>query len=207
MGTKLLLLDSLLQEFQTNTMASLLVKNRALFQQCGGAVTLSSRGYGGGHHSALPIPLTKVDIGKREIVGFGGNGEATYIDSVMNPFPAIRFKEDVEIAALRVKEQGDWKKMTKEEKKALYRASFCQTLAEVEAPTGEWKSISGIVLVGISLGVWIYLWMATFVYPEMPDTFNDDKLKAQIDRMIAIRNGPISGIASEYDYEKGQWKK
>ena len=57
-----------------------------------------------------------------------------------------RFKEDLgEIATLRAKEAGDWKKMTKEEKKVLYRASFCQTLAEVEAPTGEWKSVSRIV--------------------------------------------------------------
>merc|ERR1712107_191103 len=76
--------------------------------------------------------------------GYGANGEVTYIDSVMAPFPAIRFKEDKgEIAALRTKEQGDWKKLTVEEKKALYRASFCQTLAEVEAPTGEGKSILG----------------------------------------------------------------
>merc|ERR1712128_141141 len=88
-----------------------------------------------GGHSAVPLPETKVEIGNREIVGFGMNGEAAYIDSVMSPFPAIRFKEDVgEIAALRVKEQGDWKKLTREEKKVLYRASFCQTLAEVEAP-------------------------------------------------------------------------
>merc|ERR1712107_643325 len=48
----------------------------------------------------------KVDIGTREIVGYGANGEVTYIDSVMAPFPAIRFKEDKgEIAALRTKEQ------------------------------------------------------------------------------------------------------
>merc|ERR1711915_776984 len=71
--------------------------------------------------------------------GICGNGEATYIDSVMHPFPAIRFKEDVgDVAKLREKEKGDWKKMTLEEKKAVYRASFCQTLSEVEAPTGEW---------------------------------------------------------------------
>ena len=49
-----------------------------------------------------------------------------------------------EIAGLREKEKGDWKKLAKEEKKVLYRASFCQTLAEVEAPTGEWKSVVGI---------------------------------------------------------------
>ena len=32
----------------------------------------------------------QVDIGTREIVGYGANGEVTYIDSVMAPFPAIR---------------------------------------------------------------------------------------------------------------------
>merc|ERR1711890_171357 len=90
----------------------------------------------------------KVDIGTREIVGYGANGEVTYIDSVMAPFPAIRFKEDKgEIAVLREKEKGDWKKLTLEEKKVLYRASFCQTLAEIEAPTGEWKSILGWALI------------------------------------------------------------
>ena len=54
-----------------------------------------------------------------------------------------RFKEDVgDIVPLRQKEKGDWKKISTEEKKQLYRASFCQTLTEAEAPTGEWKSVS-----------------------------------------------------------------
>lgn len=71
--------------------------------------------HGHGHGHGPPLPLQKVDIGKREIVGFGGNGEITYIDSVMSPFPAIRFKEDSgDIARLREKEKGDWKKLTKE---------------------------------------------------------------------------------------------
>merc|ERR1712080_609391 len=115
--------------------------------------------------------LQKVDIGKREIVGFGQNGEITYFDSVMHPFPAIRFKEDAgDITALREKEKGDWKKMTVEEKKALYRASFCQTLAEVEAPTGEWKSIIGIALIGLSLGLWGFLFLAVYAYEPVSDS-------------------------------------
>merc|ERR1719382_2026857 len=130
---------------------------------------LSSRSMGG--HVGPPIPMQKVNIGKREVVGYGGNGESTYIDTVMAPFPAIRFKEDVgDVAKLREKEKGDWKKMTLEEKKALYRASFCQTLVEVEAPTGEWKSILGVVLVGISIGIWGYMWMKKFVYSDLPES-------------------------------------
>jgi len=189
-------------------MAGLICKNRVLMSQTLPMMTkLSSRSMGG--HVGVPLPQTKVDIGKREVVGFGGNGEATYIDSVMAPFPAIRFKEDVgEIAALREKEKGDWKKLTKEEKKALYRASFCQTLVEVEAPTGEWKSILGLCLVGISIGIWGYLWMKKFVYSDLPDTITDEeKVKAQIDRMIALRVNPVEGLTSNYDYEKGEWKK
>jgi len=193
-------------------MAGLICKNRLLLSQSGPLLSqLSARAYGGGggHAPHLPLPQTKVDIGKREVVGFGGNGEVTYIDSVMAPFPAIRFKEDAgEIAALREKEKGDWKKLTTEEKKTLYRASFCQTLTEVEAPTGEWKSILGLTLIGISIGIWGYLWMKAFVYNDMPDTIlNEDKQKAQIDRMIALRVNPIEGLTSNYDYEKGQWKK
>ena len=66
-------------------MASLLCRNRALFAQTNSMITLAAR-----NGSSVPLPLTKVDIGKREVVGYGGNGEATYIDSVMHPFPAIR---------------------------------------------------------------------------------------------------------------------
>jgi len=188
-------------------MAGLMAKNRVLASQWS---KLAVRQYGGGNAVAgQTLAQQKVDIGSREIVGYGGNGEVTYIDSVMAPFPAIRFKEDKgEIAALRTKEQGDWKKLTLEEKKALYRASFCQTLAEVEAPTGEGKSILGCVLVAVSVGIWGYFWMKSVVYGELPDSItSDEKQKAQIDRMIAIRSNPVEGIASNYDYEKGQWKK
>jgi len=44
----------------------------------------------------------------------------------------LRFQEDNgEVLKLREKEKGDWKKLTLAEKKVLYRASFCQTIAEV----------------------------------------------------------------------------
>ena len=66
-------------------MAGLICKNRTLWSQSASVITLSAR-----HGSSVPLPLTKVNIGKREIVGYGSNGEATYIDSVMHPFPAIR---------------------------------------------------------------------------------------------------------------------
>merc|ERR1711874_868783 len=145
-----------------------------------------------------------IDIGKREVVGYGMNGEVTYTDSVMHPFPAIRFKEDVgEIQALREKEKGDWKKLTLEEKKALYRASFCQTLSEMEAPDGDWKQQIGVALMGIIFVLWFFIFMGKFSYAKYPATILDEeRVKAQIDRMIAMRVNPVEGFTSNYDYER-----
>ena len=115
---------------------------------------------GGGEFQPFPI---KTDIGNREVVGFGINGEENYIDNVSAPFPAIRFKEDTpETLKLKEKEKGDWKHMTLEEKKALYRHSFCQTLTELHEPTGEWKKVAGITLFSISLAIWAIIWLKMF---------------------------------------------
>lgn len=160
----------------------------------------------GGEYQPLPI---KADIGTREVVGFGMNGEESYIDNYGYPFPAIRFKEDTpEIGKLREKEKGDWKKMTVAEKKELYRASFCQTLVEVKAPTGEWKAILGIILGSVSVALWGFIWLTTYAYDDLPKTMTDDEhLKASVQRLIDMRVGAVEGFASNYDYEKMEWKR
>jgi cytochrome c oxidase subunit 4 len=101
--------------------------------------------------------------GNREVVGYGFNGEPNYADRADFPMPAIRFKEATpDVLALREKEKGDWKKLSMEEKKAIYRASFCQTFSEMKAPTGHWKSVVGITLFVSSLSLWIYMGMKMF---------------------------------------------
>ncbi|KAJ4428956.1 hypothetical protein ANN_25952 [Periplaneta americana] len=110
------------------------------------------------------------------------------------------------LQALREKEKGDWRKLSLEEKKALYRASFCQTFSEMTAPTGEWKSIIGLACVFISIGIWLVVLEKLFVYKDLPQSFSEENKKAQLERIIQIRANPIEGISSKYDYEKGQWK-
>ena len=57
--------------------------------------------------------------GNRDIVGYGWNGNPVYGDREEYPFPAIRFKENTpDVLALREKEKGDWKALSKEDKKA-----------------------------------------------------------------------------------------
>ncbi|VVC89664.1 unnamed protein product [Leptidea sinapis] len=146
-------------------------------------------------------------IGNREWVGYGFNGQPNYVDRPDYPLPAIRFQADnPDIQALRQKEKGDWRKLTLEEKKALYRASFCQTFAEFQAPTGEWKAILGWALVVASFSLWIYMGAKLFVYSPLPESFSEESQKAQLKRMLDMKVNPIDGLSSKWDYENNRWK-
>jgi len=133
-------------------------------------------------------------VGNRDVVGFGYNGEPTYLDRSDFPCPAVRWKENTpDIMALREKEKGDWKKLSIEEKKALYRASFRQTFTEMDAPTGEWKGIIGMLLLVISGAIWVFLYFKTFAQPPYPETFSLERRLAQLERMKKLDMNPING--------------
>lgn len=146
-------------------------------------------------------------VGGRDIVGWGFNGSATYIDKEDYPAPAIRFQENnSDILALRTKEQGDWKNLSLDEKKTLYRASFCQTYAEMTAPTGEWKAIVAGIIFGFSLTSIFMIYLKTYVYPPKPHTITEEWMHKNLERMVRQGQGPIEGVASKWDYEKNEWK-
>lgn len=160
-----------------------------------------------GSSVAVDVNDPYLRIGKREVVGFGYNGGLNYADRGDYPLPAIRFKEaNNEITLLREKEKGDWKKLTIEEKKVLYRASFCQTFSELNAPTGEWKLVIAAILTAFSGACWIYMTLRTFVLPEVPRSFLPENQALQLQAMIELQVNPIEGLASKYDYENNRWK-
>jgi len=147
-------------------------------------------------------------IGKREVVGFGATGEYSYFDAPDLPMPAIRFREeDSEIGKLREKEKGDWKQLSIEDKKKLYRFSFCRTYAEMQAPTGEWKSITAGVLAVVASAFWLYVLLKKYVYGPMPESTSLEWRKKQRDWMVMWKVNPIEGISSKYDYENNKWKE
>ncbi|KAJ8962522.1 hypothetical protein NQ318_000913 [Aromia moschata] len=141
------------------------------------------------------------------MVGFGMNGMPFYVDRNDFPFPALRYKETTpEIQALYEKQKGNWKLLTKEEKNALYRANYCQTFAEFNAPTGEWMEIVGYGLILCSLGVGLFILMKLFVTTELPKSFKPSWVRAQMRRQIDLQVNPITGLSSNWDYEKNDWK-
>lgn len=153
---------------------------------------------------------THPKIGDREIVGWGAWGHECYMDRPDFPYPAIRWKEPQApgIPALREKELADWKAMTVDEKKALYRASFCQTYAEFEANNqGAWKYILGGMLICFSCSLVLWFFCKLYVYNPVPDSLGTEEGKLKtLKWAIAIRKDPIDGISSRWDYEKDEWK-
>lgn len=147
-------------------------------------------------------------IGDRDIVGYGFNGTASYIDREEYPCPAIRFGANTpEVLALREKEKGDWKTLSVEDQKALYRASFRETFAEMKAPTGDWKQIIAITLFGIAITGWVYIWIKEKVYAPLPETITAEWQEKQLEKMVRQRQGIVEGISSKYDYENNRWKE
>ncbi|KAF8366342.1 hypothetical protein PRIPAC_84171 [Pristionchus pacificus] len=129
------------------------------------------------HITTRPIHLTGMRMGGhhiehwwgpeksagREVVGYGQSGDANYVDRLDYWYPAIRFrKEDEVIAPLRQKEKGDWRNMTAEEKKLLYRYSYRQTLAEFEAPNGYWKVLVSVTATVLSLATFYGVFLTLF---------------------------------------------
>lgn len=146
-------------------------------------------------------------LGNRDIVGFGTRGDPNYADVLEFPFPAVRFRENTpELLALRQKAKDSWKSLSLEEKKTLYRADYCRTFAELEAPTGESRSILAGVLWALAVTGWFLIFIKLYVYPPRPRTNNKEWQEATVEKFVKQRQGHIQGVASLWDYEKGQWK-
>ncbi|XP_072948352.1 cytochrome c oxidase subunit 4 isoform 2, mitochondrial-like [Epargyreus clarus] len=110
------------------------------------------------------------------------------------------------MGALREKEKGDWRQLCCEEKKALYRASFCQTFAEFQHPTGQWKFFFGWWFIVVSFGFWCQIFYHFYVYEPLPMSLSKPYQKAQLRRMLELRVNPIDGISSKWDYDYERWK-
>merc|ERR1719211_134677 len=108
----------------------------------------------------------------------------------------------------------DWKKLTVEEKKELYRTTFCNTLAEINEPIhhqgrtfGEGLWLTVLIIYGyVGFYVWLYRGDRGKAPPDSPWN-DDDWLAANVQKMLDMENQPITGIASCWDYERGGWKK
>merc|ERR1712142_960394 len=180
--------------------------------RCFSATPAQSGGHLSVNETAVGREYTPPKIGDREIVGWGLNGKEIYFDREDFPYPAIRWKSPNApgVPELRQKELGDWKALTMDEKKALYRASFCQTFAEFQADrrkSGEWKFWLGSTFIGMALSLVMWIFTKLYVYGPLPSSFSREGQIARLRWEVAIRKDPIDGISTFWDYEKDQWKE
>jgi cytochrome c oxidase subunit 4 len=193
-----------------------LARNAASFLMSSnkGGTFMVSRSSGGGHHVETfgnEKPLTHTHGREKAVgrlqVGYFLNGEPTYSDRMDFPYPAIRFQKDEgPIAQLREKEKGDWKKLTLEEKKALYRASFCATMTEARAPNGHWKLITALTLVSLVTSMWFTIFFKHFGTDPQLESYSNENKEKMMERMFDVMTEPVTGFGSQWDYEKNRWK-
>jgi hypothetical protein len=115
----------------------------------------------------------------------------------------------------------------------VYRADFCSTIVETEhMEDGQWKFSFGATLAFLSASVWLYyffselstfpftyysfdfdviliqkfFYLKVYNYPRLETSSNEHQYR-MLERMIAEGQGKILGAASEWDYEKGDWKR
>ncbi|XP_029362282.1 cytochrome c oxidase subunit 4 isoform 2, mitochondrial [Echeneis naucrates] len=131
-----------------------------------------------------------------------------YFDRTSIPLPDKPYKEAVSAAekSLKQKEKGPWGQLSKEEKLALYRLSFCKTFAEMKKQSDEWKTVLGTVFLFLAFSGLVVWWQKVYVYPKTPRTFDEDWQAKQLQRMLDMRMNPVQGISAQWDQEKGQWK-
>ena len=155
-------------------------------------------------HKAAKLAY-RYKIGNRELVGPSFTGRDEYFDLIEVPCPPIRYKPpSAEIDALRQKEKSDWKSLSVDEKKKLYRASFCRTFAELDAPTAEGRRTFGDLMFILSIPITLYVILKNTVFPPLPESMSDLGKKKMVRFYLDNRVGDFS---SKWDYEKQQWKE
>jgi len=115
---------------------------------------------------------------------------------ISNPAQADRSTETLS-DALAAKEKGPWKELNKEDKIALYRASFPSTIAEGDRADPDLGRVVFGVTVGVSVAVTFFVFLKKFVGPNPPRTLTPEWRDAQLERMKLQNMNPITGISSK----------
>ncbi|XP_047459529.1 cytochrome c oxidase subunit 4 isoform 2, mitochondrial [Mugil cephalus] len=158
--------------------------------------------------AALTTGSVRMASQSHEVSEMTDMSQPMYWDRRDSPLPDRPYKEALTAAekSLKQKEKGPWGQLSKEEKIALYRMSFNETYPEMNQGSDEWKTVVGGIFIFLGLTGLVVWWQSIYVYPAHPHTFEDEWQAKQLKRMLDMKMNPVHGLASQWDYEKGQWK-
>ncbi|OAF69289.1 hypothetical protein A3Q56_02920 [Intoshia linei] len=148
-------------------------------------------------------------LGNRDIVGFGAGGAGEYFDNIAVPMPGIRFRPNTaDFYALRQLELGDWRDLTIDQKKQLYRKNFRYTYAEFQnRQNHRMPFFFGCTLIFMTAGLFYYVSLLNYIKINRPYTLQPEYKEKMVEYWIRQMQGLSHGIASYWDYDKNEWKK
>uniref|UniRef100_A0A8C7BZ92 Cytochrome c oxidase subunit 4 n=1 Tax=Neovison vison TaxID=452646 RepID=A0A8C7BZ92_NEOVI len=89
----------------------------------------------------------------------------------------------------------------------VYRLQFHETFAEMNRRSNEWKTVMGCVFFFFGFTALMIWWQRVYVFPKKPITLTDEWKAQQLQRILDMKGNPVQGLASQWDYEKKEWKK
>merc|ERR1712147_134211 len=99
--------------------------------------------------------------------------------------------------ALKAKEKEAWTTLSNEDKIAIYRAQFPQTLEESFVKEPEGAKITAGIFMGLSVALLFFAFLKEWVGPEAPHTITPEWRAAQEEKMRLYRMNPITGVSSK----------
>ncbi|XP_067410089.1 cytochrome c oxidase subunit 4 isoform 2, mitochondrial [Emydura macquarii macquarii] len=125
------------------------------------------------------------------------------------PLPAVPRREEPGAGqkALKEKEKGSWKQLSREEKVALYHLQFRQPFAETNRPSSPWKTALGGTFACFGLTGLIVWWQHVYGCRPTPHSLTEEWKAMELKRMLEMRMNPSQGLSAKWDQEKEEWKK
>ena len=120
----------------------------------------------------------------------------------ISPAPRLEYYSPVEMErtdiaeALAAKAKKPWTELSKEDKIAIYRASFPHTIEAMDQGDPHIKQVIGGVSILLAVSVTFFLLLRKYVSAEAPRTINDEWVQATVEKLKKNQANPITGISS-----------
>ncbi|XP_028392536.1 cytochrome c oxidase subunit 4 isoform 2, mitochondrial-like [Dendronephthya gigantea] len=113
------------------------------------------------------------------------------------PYSPVEVERNDIAESLLEKAKKPWTELSKDDKIAIYRASFPYTIESMAQQESHTKEIVGAVSILLAISLTFFLFLRKYVSAEAPSTINEEWEKATVEKLKKNRANPITGVSSQ----------